>query len=309
MYAIRLVSPGIYTAKQAKNIPSIILNSLVDTMNFKAKVPHSLVIMINDFRFWNNSDLLTFQMERILCRFFKELRRIIEDRNLSLPPRAVNWDYPRLFVTRALPLPNNMTTTYPRGFKPNRRKYNKIIHRGEVQYNYRSINCAEFTSENENKLFAQDGSITHKGYRQLWIAVSDAIHKADNQDRINLNKAKAKQLSAQITVTSQELTNTHGDNSDLSDIESLQNISTGTDDNLNQPNQASQPSKTAKRALLTEFDATNPKQLRTSPANSSVSEYFTSQYVQHHFNTRPHFHRKPNQRKRKFNKTHWKNKN
>lgn len=120
MYAIRMVMSGIYTAKQAKNIPSIILNSLEDTLNVKAKVPHTLVILINNSRFWNDADLLQYQMDRILKRFFKEIARIIEDRNLSLPPRAVNWDYPRIFITKALPLPNNMSKPYPKGFKANR---------------------------------------------------------------------------------------------------------------------------------------------------------------------------------------------
>lgn len=48
MYAIRLIPSGIYTAQQAHNMPNLLLNSLVDTLNVKAKVPHTLVIIIND---------------------------------------------------------------------------------------------------------------------------------------------------------------------------------------------------------------------------------------------------------------------
>lgn len=307
LYTIRIVPPGLYTAKQAGNIPNIVLNALVDTLNMKAKVPHSLVLIINDVRFWNNNDLLKFQMERIIARFMKEIRRIIEARNLSLPPKAVNWDYPRVFITRALPLPNNMSRPYPKGFKPNRRKYNKIIHRGETHHNYRSINCSEFTSKNENKLFARDGSMTQQGYRQLWIAISDAIHKADNQDRITLNKARAKQLAAQIKVTKQEMENIHGHSAEISDIEVL---SSEDESKVAQP---------TKRALINDFDkvCSTPK-IKANKAlslnSSPISEYFTAECAQavhqppHH---NPRFHRKQKQKqtfigKKKFFKNNWK---
>lgn len=262
MYAIRLVSSGVYTAKQAKNIPNIILNSLVDTLNVKAKVPHTLVLLINDSRFWNNTDILEYQMERLLMKFIKEIRRIIEARNLSLPPRAVNWDYPRIFITRALPLPNNMTKPYPKGFKGNRKTYNQLIQKGELVHNYRSIHFAEFTSDNANHFFAPDGTITRLGHLNIWATVSDAINKADNQDRIRQNKAKAKQLAMQVSITQSELQQIDHDVLDDttdSDVELL-------DDNKQQfehHDEARVPDnyrkRPIKRALLTEFNKLDSK--------------------------------------------------
>lgn len=321
LYAIRIVSSGIYTAEQAKNIPSILLNSIVDTLNVKAKVPHSIVILINDQRFWNNGDLLTYhQMERIINRFFKEIRRIIEDRNLSLPPRAVNWDYPRIFISKALPLPNNMTKPYPKGFKANRRKYNKLIQRGEIQHNYRSINFAEFTGENANALFSNDGSISTQGYTYLWSAISDAIHKADNFDRIMINKAKAKQLAAEISVTLSEISNMKKctDVSDISDIEELKGETCDIQH------------KSVKRSLCPDFERSSLQAQRQvvsqmSPA-SNVSEYFTAANKNninrhdipwqcgnppyfHPKSTRPGqgFHHKPNFRKKRRINHNWRN--
>lgn len=272
MYAIRMVPSGLYTAKQAENIPNIILNSLVDTLNVKAKVPHTLVIVINDSRFWNNGDLLTYQMERILRRFFKEIRRIIEARNLSLPPKAVNWDYPRLFITKALPLPNNMTKQYPKGFKPHRRRYNKLIQRGESEDNYRAINFNDFTSENDNKLFTPDGAVTTKGFHSFWATISDAIHKADNQDRIELNKARAKQLAPLMTYSTDQSAST-----------------AVSEDN---------PTKQVKRALLQEFNSSEeykrPKNRCESPG-SDISEYFTHTHPNTVYDNQS-AHRKPDNR-------------
>lgn len=314
MYAIRLIPTGLYTTKQGENMPNLILNALVDTLNIKAKVPHTLVIMINDHRFWNNTDLLTFQMERLIKKFVREIRRIVEDRNLSLPPRAVNWDYPRIFFTKPLPLPNNMIKPYPKGFKANRRKYNKILQREEIDNNYKSINLPEFTCENENKLFTLDGLITPKGYRVLWTTISDAIHKADNQHRINMNKVTAKHLSAQISLTKQEIRD--GINIDEEGISYLDSP----------PAPAPPHHKAAtKRALINEFDSASAKPEKKrppppSPPESTISEYFTAhgfipnRLFQCHnqgYHHKPGFaggcyHHKP-QRKHRNGKKNWRN--
>lgn len=271
MYSIRLIPPGLYTALQAKNLPNVILNALVDTLNIKAKVPHTLIIVINDYKFWNDAELLTYQMDRILYRFIKEIKRIAEARNTSLPPRAVNWEYPRLFITRALPLPNNMTKPYPKGFKPNRRRYNRLLQKGAEQNLFRTINFPEFTCDNENKLFKPDGSISYQGYTQFWITISDAVHKADNQDRINFNKMRAKQLSAQISLTKGDI---HSSNEeDLSDIEIL------PEEQKDQ--QSGKLKQGTKRALLDDFDACKEKKIITtkytdSSPDSTITEYYTS---------------------------------
>lgn len=274
MYAIRIISPGLYTAHQAKNIPNIILNSLVDTLNSKAKIPHTMILVINDAKFWNHGDFLLYQMERIIARFLKEIRRIIEARNLSLPPKAVNWDYPRIFLTRALPLPNNMTKPYPKGFKPNRRRYNKLILRGEVQHNYRSINLPDFTCGNENKFFSKDGSITQKGYQYLWIAISDAIHKADNQDRITLNKIRAKQLAAQINISNKEMKEIHGGMDDVSDAETL---AEKLQDDAEPVPPVQHRDRPAKRALIDDFNNCTTITQVDSPG-SSISAYYTAKH-------------------------------
>lgn len=309
MYAIKLIPSGMYTTNQAANMPNIILDALVDTLNQKAKVPHTLIIVINDYRFWNNADLLQYQMDRIIARFIKEIKRIAEARNLSLPPRAVNWDYPRIFITRALPLPNNMDRPYPRGFKANRRRYNRTLLRGESELGYRSINLPEFICDNSNHLFMTNGSLTAKGFRSFWTSISDAVHKADNQDRIMLNKVRAKQLAAQIAVTSQELKELNNSQqintfSDLSDVEPMEN---------QKPD-----SKPTKRALINDFNKQTDGILYGNSPASQISEYFTAQHRLHAAGARQVIHHKPNTfnnlekrrwKKKHHNKNNWRHNN
>lgn len=322
MYAIKIIPSGIYSRRQAANMPNIILNNLVDTLNMKAKVPHTVVIIINDSDFWNNADMLQYQMDRILFRFIKEIKRIAEARNLSLPPKAVNWDYPRIFITRALPLPNNMVKPYPKGFKANRRRYNRLLLKGEDKQEYLSINLPEFNSENSNGLFASDGTLTHKGYKCFWTTISDAIHRADNNSRILLNKAKAKQLAQQVTVTTKDFDQSQEDSSDISDIDHLETATT-------RENNTEYSSHTVRRALVSEFNQQEqPRskllkmhsqqmqdQVSSSP-QSDISQYFTFQHrsrnPDNHHRRQQHTafnsHTQQPRWEKKNNKSTWRNK-
>lgn len=302
MYAIQCISTGIYTVHQATNMPNLLLNVLVDTLNAKAKIPHTLVIVLNDHKFWNQSfDLLQFQMERIITKFIKEIQKIVEARNWSLPPKAVNWDYPRIFITKVLPLPNGMECPYPKGFKTNCRKFNKLLLRGEVPNKYFTINMAAFTCENDNNLFNKKGGLTDKGFREFWVAIRDAIHKSDNARRIKENKMKAKMIAKQITLNNGDV-NQYNDKSDgnLSDIEALESETTHNTAHHSKP--ADSPKSKPKRSLINAFNASEqhlPRYQSHSPAPSDLSEYYTAAGNFRHSNlndtqlTNLSFHHKP----------------
>lgn len=66
-YAVRIISPGIYNHQ---NIPLVILENLVETLNHTAKVPHTIVLAMNDRKFWNDKVLLNKEMAWILKKNF-----------------------------------------------------------------------------------------------------------------------------------------------------------------------------------------------------------------------------------------------
>lgn len=192
-YAVKVVSPGLY---DHANVPLIVLDSVVDTLNHNAKIPHTIVILLNDRKFWNNKALLTHEMRWILKKFFKEFNKILDARKYALDEKAVNWDYPRLFVTRPLPLPSNLPVEdYPTGFRSNRRKFNKLLDKAQSDGKFTVMNLGSFSSQNKNKLFNPDGTISEKGYHQIWIELSDTIQRDDAQVRTMMNKLKAKQMA------------------------------------------------------------------------------------------------------------------
>lgn len=135
-------------------------------------------------------------MAWILKKFFKEFNKILDARKYALDDKAVNWDYPRVFVTRPLPLPSNLPAAkYPSGFRSNRRKFNKLLDKAKSDGKFTVMNLGSFTSQNKNQLFDPDGIISEKGYRHLWTEISDAVQKDDDQVRMMINKLKAKQLA------------------------------------------------------------------------------------------------------------------
>lgn len=192
-YAVKIVSPGLY---DHGNVPLVILDSLVETLNNNAKIPHTIILALNDKKFWNYKDLLAKEMAWILKKFLKEFHKIIDARKYALDASAVNWDQPRLFITRPLPLPANLSSAdYPTGFRSNRRKFNRLLDKARDSGRFTIMNLASFTSQNKNQFFKSDGSISEKGYEQFWIELSDAVQKDDEQVRMLLNKLKAKKLA------------------------------------------------------------------------------------------------------------------
>lgn len=199
-YYVKRVPPGTYSYDKdvPLNAPSIIVNNYISTLNDvdSAKVPHTIVILWNDYRFWNNSDLLQHQMKRILHKFVKEIKKITEIRNFDLPEKAANWSFPIIFISQPLPLPNNMTTRYPDSYKSNRRRFTRLLQKGEAKDGYITINFDEFTCENKNKFFNKNGTIAPEGYDYIWLAVSEAIQSNDECQEKLIRRAKAKQLAA-----------------------------------------------------------------------------------------------------------------
>lgn len=197
-YAVKIFSPGIY---EGNNIPAVILESLVEALNHNAKVPHTIIVAWNDKKFWNNKDLLKSQMKWIIKKFFKEFQKILDERKYALDDKAVNWDYPRLMVTRPLPLPSNLPSEhYPKGFRSNRRKFNKILDQDlKENRKYSIINLAGFTSQNKEKFFNINGQISEKGYDHFWREINDAVHSDDDKTRVLANKLKAKKLAQELS--------------------------------------------------------------------------------------------------------------
>lgn len=215
-YDVKRLTPGSYYRDASKplNVPAIIINSYITALNeaANAKTPHSVVILWNDYHFWNNTQFLS-HMGRIIRKFIKELKKITEIRNFALPEKAANWNSPKIYLNKPLPLPNNMSW-YPPGYKTNRRKFTRILDKGSEKLGYTLINFDEFSSDNKNKFFTKNGSITDTGFDYIWRIISDSIQKQDTADEVAARKAKAKQLAALITT-----------NSDTdSDQESLQGV-------------------------------------------------------------------------------------
>lgn len=277
-YAVKIISPGMYIHG---NTPVVILDGLVETLNHNPKIPHTIILMVNDRKFWNNKEILDAHMDRILQKFFKEFNKILDMRKYSLDEKAVNWDYPRLIVTRPLPLPSNLPAeNYPTGFRSNRRKFNRILDKQKEDAKISIANFGSFTSQNKDKLFKDDGSISEKGYDQIWIDLSDTIHKDDEKWRILTNKFKAKQIAKELTAELMA--------SDDSDLECT-GVTVNTSANSKTREVTKKKSKKksnaspARRSLSSTFDSIHEKTMKPSQSETKQDDNGnpTSQRKQH----------------------------
>lgn len=204
-YNLKRIPPGIYSYNKDMpfNAPALMINSFIDTLNdpVNPKLPDILVVLWNDYRFWNDELLLKNHMAKILKKFIKELKKIAEIRNFALPEKAANWQNPRIFINNPLPLPNNMTK-YPVRYKANRRKFTRLLQKGSAKDGYTVINFDDFSSENTNKFFNPDGNISENGFNYLWKVVSDSINASDKKLEVLARKAKAKELASLDTSPS-----------------------------------------------------------------------------------------------------------
>lgn len=294
-YAVKIAPPGIY---EHGNIPVVILDSLVDMLNTNAKIPHTIILVINDKNFWNNKMLLKKEMAWILKKFFKEFHKIIDARKYALDHNAVNWDHPRIFITRPLPLPNNLPQPdYPPGFRSNRRKYNRILDKAQDTGKFSIMNLAAFTSQNKKGLFNTNGSISEKGYDQFWIELNDAIQKDDEQLRVLFNKLKAKQMAK--AMEAELLTVDESDDDDL--------ISDTEDKSSRQQNvQENKPKvkSPARRSLLKTFDKLKPRETVNKQQSHSPSQSQPVRSAHRDHNRNPDVHHKPQKRFPGFFKPH-----
>lgn len=274
-YDLKRLPPGIYSYEKDKpfNAPALVLENFVDALNQPAnpKIPHTVVILWNDYRFWNDDILLQNHFGKILHKFFKELRKVVEIRNFALLEKAANWDNPRIFVSKPLPLPNGMAK-YPHNFKANRRKFLKLLHKSSKRDNFNLINFDQFSCENKNHFLNHDGSISDEGYNYLWLAISDKIQESDKKQETQKLRIKAKQLAS--TDTTSESPNHQSDEMDgIWDIDST---------SKNQSNSTKQSSP-VRRSLKPAFDRSSNQNLQNQPEQSSNSSQARNRFIHHKF--------------------------
>lgn len=271
-YAVKVTTPGI---NNVSSIPAIVANTFVDLLNENPKLPHSLIIAVDDYKFWNDRDLLASEMKWILKKFMKEMIKIAELRKLALHTKAVDWESPRFFITRPLPLPNNMPSEfYPKGFRANRRRFCKLLDRVATKCGFEQINLPEFQSNNDKQFFDKAGEISEKGFTMFWISISDAVHKVDDRHQIQFNKRKAKRLAQAIAASASKIDGNESGIEKLPDSDSDQDPTskgnTSTKETASKITRNS-PRRVPKRSLQKVFDSrsSSPQTRNEQPKSPS----------------------------------------
>lgn len=163
----------------SSNAVEVILSSLVGALNNRPKLPHTIVVMFGDTKFWCDSQTLKFTMDTILIILVRELQRIVQERQKDLPLKAVGMD-PAIFFVKLNWKPDNALESV-HSYPKKRRTFNKLLDSIVRPRGGNTILLHEVNGSLDEQLFLNHGELSEKGYRQIWKSLSEAIQDFELQ--------------------------------------------------------------------------------------------------------------------------------
>lgn len=159
------------------NAMEVIISTLVGALNNRPKLPHSLVIMLGDTKFWCNQQALQFTMDTLLINLLMEINKVIQTRQRDLPVKAVGKD-PVIFFVKLNWKPENAIDSVP-NYPKKRRTFNKLLDTIVKPREAFTIMLHEINERFDKDFFLGHGDLSQKGYRQIWVSLSEAIQDFD----------------------------------------------------------------------------------------------------------------------------------
>lgn len=164
------------------NSVKTVLDSLLNAFEEKPVPPHTLVILLDDNNFWCDDLLLTQDknkpMTRIVNTMLIEIRKILEKRIRQLPIKCIPEYTTRIFVGKLTYRPDD-AHGIPENFKSKRREFNRLLETLATDKGHQTISLDEITPKVDGAFFLTHGTLSNKGYNQIWLSLSNAIEDYD----------------------------------------------------------------------------------------------------------------------------------
>lgn len=203
-YNVKAVIPQSTTSNSAE----IITASLVAMLNNRPKLPHTLVMLLGDTKFWCEDNALKYCMDTILIGLLKEIKRIIALRQSDLPPKAVAQD-PLLYFIKLHWKPDNAVDSVPM-YPKKRRTFNKLLDTIMRPRGVHTISLNEITVKIDKNFFLNHGSLSELGLRQIWKSLSNALSDYDTYGYQQL-------IDFELKTQNQKLAHHSSNDSDVGD--------------------------------------------------------------------------------------------
>lgn len=162
----------------SNNAVEVILNSLVGVLNNRPKLPHIIIVMLGDVKFWCDQQALKFTMDTIIKSLIKEIKRVVETRQRDLPLKVIGPD-PPIFFVKLNWKPENALHSVPL-YPKQRRTFNKLLDSMVRPRGGNTITLHKINDKFDKDLFLGHGDLSEKGYRQIWKSLSEAIEDFEN---------------------------------------------------------------------------------------------------------------------------------
>lgn len=157
----------------SSNAIEVIISSLIGALNNRPRPPHMIVVMLGDIKFWCEAQTLRFTMDTLLKFLLAEIKRVILQRQEDLPPKAVDQD-PQIFMVKLNWMPDKSVDAVP-GYPKKRRTFNKLLDTVVRPRGVKTMMLHEINANWNPDFFLTHGSLSEKGYRQVWKSLSEAI--------------------------------------------------------------------------------------------------------------------------------------
>lgn len=159
------------------NALEVILSSLIGALNNRPKLPHKLIVMLGDTKFWCDEQALLFTMDTFITVLLQELKRVIMERQEQLPVKSAGVD-PAIFMVKLCWKPDNALDSVPQ-YPRKRCMFNKLLDEIVRPRGVRTVILHEINTTLDKNLFLNHGDLSEKGYRQIWKSLSEAVNDFD----------------------------------------------------------------------------------------------------------------------------------
>lgn len=157
------------------NAAHIITSALVNMLNTRPKLPHTMIVMLGGIKFWCDDHALKYSMDAILIGLLVEIKRIIQQRQEDLPVKALGPD-PAIYFVKLHWRPEMGVDSIPM-YPKKRRTFNRLLDTIMRPRNVRTISLNEITVKVNPEFFLAHGNLSEQGYRQLWKSLSEALEE------------------------------------------------------------------------------------------------------------------------------------
>lgn len=187
--------------KYAQNNPyTKICDNLIEAFNnYPDQMPYIIVILLGNV-YAHDDVFVDYEFREFIANLLNRLEKVIQDKKDQMPKFAKAQKEPKVLFMRLLPKPAYALRNVEK-FKATRKRANNIIESATTSRGMQFINADEINCS-QKCLFTKQGHLSEDGFERMWVSISDAVLRIENDEALAFTRIGIKTKIA-ITQTPQ----------------------------------------------------------------------------------------------------------